>query len=221
MNKKNIEKNVVTVTEWLQAVITDSTNIKYQCKGATWWHPALTVLKNRVNTLATKLRRWLPTTRRQVLEDKFLDAKKEYRKEMAKARDNKFWSFVTNHQAWGRPYKFIVKKWARLEVPVGLIKPDRMTTATSDKSIKLLMEVKFPKASACVHPTSAAELVLIDEAEYTNATEIANLLKGPDRIRYKHLELLHKKHPWILATVFNDCMELCYFLRQWKEGIAV
>jgi len=71
----------------------------------------------------------------------------------------------------------------------------------------------------------------MDETEYTDMSEVATLLKkcnncsapGPDKIRYRTntWKLLHKKHPWILATIFNDCLELCHFPKQWKEGIAV
>jgi len=75
-NAENIEGNVAIVTEWLQSAVRQSMEKKRQRSGATWWHPALTELKKRVNILAARRRRRLPASKRQDLEAEFAEAKR-------------------------------------------------------------------------------------------------------------------------------------------------
>ena len=229
INAEALENNVIAVTEWLQSAVRRSTEKKCQRKGASWWHPALTELKKKVNILAARRRRWLPASKRQDLEKEFAEAKRNYRREMAKAREYEYRSFVTCHQPWGRPYKYIVKQRSVGGVPAGLKKLDGSVTATTDESISLLMQVKFPEAGSLESPPQPPMESFEADIDFTNSAEIADILKrsnnrsapGPDGIRYKHLKLLHKKHPWMLTDIFNDCLELGHFPHLWRTGKAV
>jgi len=90
---------VVHTTEWLQTAVSGSTELRKKRGGATWWTPALTALKKQVNQLATKCRRWTPASKREALETEFAKAKKTYREEMVRAREDEFRAFVINHHA--------------------------------------------------------------------------------------------------------------------------
>ena len=96
---------------------------------------------------------------------------------MAKARENEYRSFVTCHQPWGRPYKYIVKQRNMAGIPARLKRSDGSVTATSEESISLLMQVKFPEVGSHRFPLRSSTEPLEADINYTNPVEIADILK--------------------------------------------
>jgi len=148
---------------------------------------------------------------------------------MVKARKNEYRSFVTRHQPWGRAYKYIVKQRNVTSILAGVKTPDGSTIASSEESISLLMNVKFPEVGLCKFPHRPIMESSVVDIDYTNLLEIAGILErsnnrsasGPNGIRHKHIKLLHKKHPWVLTEIINSCLEFSHFPRPWKTGKIV
>jgi len=124
--------------------------------------------------------------------------------------------FISHDKPWGKPYKAMTKEMNRLNGYPTLKKADGTLTSDDYDACQFLLESKFPgDPTFCDNMQYAEERE--EEAVFTPITEeeIANILKktnnrstpGIDKINYKTVKILNKKHPQILLNLYNNCLK--------------
>ena len=149
-----------------------------------------------------KARRCTNSDMKEILLGDAKVAKKKYAQAIYLAKENAWKGFITQHTAWGRPYKVIVKKKGGNGVPPGLETPEGPTESRAE-SEEFLLQVKFPSLDIAIQGLPA-DITMTDEdreeMESDTATEeeIGLSLErrnnksapGSDGIRWKHVKVL-------------------------------
>jgi len=227
---QNTRENATRITDWLTDTIKDTTIETPVTMGAKWWSSKLQHLKASYGRKMAKARRCRNADIKRMLFEEAYTAKKEYTKEIFKAKEVAWKSFITTHTAWGRPYKVVVKTRDGYGVPPGLNTENGITNTRTESEEYLLkvtfpsLDIEIPISAQC--KTIAAAEVAISHDEL--AVEIGESLRhrsnksspGSDNIRWKHVKILHRKKPKLLTDLLRSCLRHGVFPNEWKEAFV-
>jgi len=226
--RSNTIKNATLITEWLSEAIKQSTEEEPVRRSSQWWTAEIEALKVKYNRARTRQIRCKIPDLKEILKDEARTAKKEYIKAIYEAKEATWRAFISQNQAWGRPYKLIVKPKRGYGVQPG-IKYENLeeVTKTAEESEELLLRSKFPTSNETLlnwreedKNMEDNKAVLVDPEEITQFLKGRNNKTSPgmDQIQWKHLKILNKKRPKILEDLYNGCLRHRVFPEKWKEG---
>ena len=231
-SRSNTIENAMIITSWISEAIKNSTVETPLKRSSQWWTPEIGILKDKYCKAKIRYNRCKNTEIKALLKEEVSTIKKEYTRAIHAAKEATWRKFITQNQAWGKPYKLIVKPKRNYGVQPGLKYPNTdLITKTSYESEQLLLTSKFPTSDPSLLNWSIDDgncSVGTDEVELVDHNEVSEFLKvrnnktapGMDGIRWKHLKILNKKCPKILVNLYNGCLRYSVFPAPWKEGWA-
>jgi len=220
--REAVMENATAFTNWLSNKVQSCTTEAPLKRSSNWWNDGIENLERKYYRAKTRSIRCRHPELKQILKEEAKEVKKLYAKAIYEAKEGAWREFITRHQAWGRPYKLLVKDKKGYGVPPRIKYPgsnSEMKTESRVESEELLLKEKFPELNRELEGEDEEQReALQEEVLVTNAEEIAKFLKkrnnkkapGKDRVRWKHLEILHKNKPELLVNLFNGCL---------KEGV--
>jgi len=146
--RSNTIKNASTITEWLSEAIKQSTEEEPVKRSSQWWTAEIEALKIKYNRARTRHIRCKIPELKEILKEEARMVKKEYVKAIYEAKEASWRTFISQNQAWGRPYKLIVKPKRGYGVQPGIkYANSEDITKTAEESEELLLKSKFPTSN--------------------------------------------------------------------------
>ena len=144
-SSNNTRRNATEITNWLGELIQECTAQEEIKKSFTWWTNKLSGLKNRYYRVYARYRCCRIPDLKEILRDEARELKKNYMKKIHEVKEIAWRNFVSQHQAWGKPYKIIVKPKGGYGVPPGVRYPEtNQTTETKAKQRSYYSMSNFP-----------------------------------------------------------------------------
>lgn len=231
--KKNTQlEKKITVFNELLSKLGDECREAVQKNEKTWWNNELEKIKLSIKILKKRTDKYLRKYKRASLNEnknkyigiyqihkqtlKHLTLK--YKRMIMECKTKAWKEFVEGATVWGSPYKVLLNKYQKLELPVLQINSCNLTTE-QEKYEYLINEI-FPIVNEKL-PEYENDSVL--ELDYEFLDQIIKNLKnkkanGADKISNRMLKILHGSNKWYLRTIYEKCLELVYFPKTWKKG---
>ena len=223
-----IDAFVVDLTSQLQEAICAATR-HHQPRSLClpWWSPMLRTLRASLNRVRRKLANTTNSLARTILLLARKELRARYKREIYAAKLEAWRKFVSQRQAWGRPYRVLKNRRERKGVP-SLVKPDGTRCSSTAETYNLLLQSKFGPSGTAASP-SDQHPIPCGPAPQVTAAQVANIVRtldnrkapGPDNIPNCAIKLLHKHHPGVLPAVYTACLTLGHFPVPWKSGRVV
>lgn len=233
-NIASIEKTVATVTNIIQDSLKECVppGKKHTSKNP-WWNKKLQRLKNEVHTLRKRYSR-------SKLEDKEVYKRRlktkttEYKMELALSKQKSWEQFASENfgsNAWGFVYRLAMEK---LKLPPILSSKQNMSGEVTDmpQSMEHLLNSLIPddtRDDPIHHELRENYLVNanVENAELFTEEEVERALwevspkkaPGHDNIPGKALTVISDIITQDLCKIFNQCLLLGHFPKEWKHGL--
>lgn len=219
------EEDAAFLTEYLVSRMDQCTVEKEIESRVYWWTPELEAMKRGIRGLRREKHRTNNALKIADLTRKIKEARLTLRNEIGRSKVRKWREFTGLSTPWGRPYKLVVKGTGGSGAPPHLKKDDGGVTRNVTEAEDYLLRTKFPENGPAVPPrgvdfAQSLAPVNVDPEEVITALKKSSnrSTPGPDRANYKILKVFNKKHPTVLASLFDKCLNTGVFPGSWKTG---
>jgi len=205
-----------------------------------WWSPKLTALRKQVDALKRRVKRCKNPDLKEISNAGFKALKNLYKTELLKAKQDsweKFCTEGTKNTPW-KVYKTCNADFARKPVPTSLTLLDGSVTTSEEENAKALLHKFFPDDSTAQDSdqqrnirAQTSELEPPDYQTEPNFSKhevdevIKNLddkkCRGLDGIDGDIVKRLHKSLPTFWISLFNKCLLLGCFPKEWKKARVI
>lgn len=210
----------------------DQCREKIQNKEKSWWNKELDTLKNCIKNLKKRTDFLLKKTVRattekskyknliahQVAKETLNEIIQEYKKLILESKINDWKRMVLETTLWGSPYKMVVNKFKKLELPA--LQNEGKYLITDSEKYNYLINEFFPVVDddfPCLQ--NDIELDVDCKVLHTIIMNLKNKkANGYDKISNRMIKILHKFDNKALHTIFSKCLELVHFPHAWKKG---
>lgn len=220
VSRTNYLSNVQELQGWIMSALNAATSTKP--RKYTPFHETKATYKIQKELRELKQQMIRTPTKARLLQRHYRALQQTRHELLRKNRKENWRKFITSASAWGKPYKILVKNTTRIQLAIPLKSREQTTTAnTYEEALQLVLVDKFPALSTLLDANAIPTLQNEETPEialHVEPQDIKEFLQtrgntapGYDNIRYKHLQLLHNKHPMLLTNLVKACLKYQLF----------
>ncbi|GBN38144.1 Putative protein in type-1 retrotransposable element R1DM [Araneus ventricosus] len=234
--KKGLNDWIQALTDFVRSVCKWTLPKKAAHLKVPWWDLELELQRKKTRALRFRYQRCKQDTERQHRRSLFKREEAKYRWLIkVKSRDSfeKLCVLLTSSNPFDLPYKLATGKCKKKMIFNTVFDQHGNKTKSIEETIAAIVHKLFPQEeeqmeSPCqrrVRDRVAGYTNIINDRNFTKL-EIREVIRGMaknkapglDSINVLMAEVIHKKSPEILTGIFNKCLQLGVFPKEWKKA---
>ncbi|GBM39773.1 Putative protein in type-1 retrotransposable element R1DM [Araneus ventricosus] len=234
--KKGLNDWIQDLTEFVRSVCKWTLPKKAAHLKVPWWDLELELQRKKTRALRFRYQRCKQDAERQLRRSLFKREEAKYRWLIkVKSRDSfeKLCVLLTSSNPFDLPYKMATGKCKKKMIFNTIFDQQGNKTKSIEETIEAIVHKLFPQEEEQLESPSqkrvrdrvAGYTNLFNERTFTKL-EIREVIRGMaknkapglDSINVLMAEVIHKKSPEILTGIFNKCLQIGVFPKEWKKA---